>query len=127
MTTDEPIVIGGSQLQALILGATAAVVGVVWRESILGWPLVLVTILGFAGVAVAYRRCVLDDRAVAYRRLGRTVVAPVGAFDARLGHRYLVVRSDAGDRFRIEVPVEIRPEVRIWVESTVRTSDSGSD
>ncbi len=113
-----PIVIGGSHLQALILAATAVVIVVVWRDDVIGWPLPSAIVLFGAAAAIAYRRCVLEATAITYRRLGRTVVAPAGAFRADLGHRYLAVETIGGSSFRIEVPVEIRPNVRDWVEAT---------
>ncbi len=113
-----PIVIGGSHLQALILAASAIVVLVVQRDQALGWPLPVAGVLIGAAAAIAYRRCVLEATAITYRRLGRTVAAPVGSFRADLGHRYLAVETAAGPSFRIEVPVEIRPNVRDWVDAT---------
>ncbi len=113
----EPIVIGGSHLQALIYAVCGAMITIVWRDSVVGWPLAATLALFAYSAEVAYRRCELHVDRLCHRRIGRSITAPVGTFTAELGHRYLSVVTTSGKRFRIEVPVEIRPEVRDWVAS----------
>lgn len=109
--------IGGSHLQALIYAVSGLVIAVVWRDELVGWPLALAAVLMAIAAAVFWRRCALHHDRVVYRRIGRTVSAPVGSFSAELGHRYLRVATRDGSSFRLEVPVEIRPDVRDWVEA----------
>lgn len=111
----EPIVIGGSHLQSLIYAVCGAMITIVWRDSVVGWPLAATLALFAASAAVAYRRCELHHDRLLHRRVGRSLDVPVGSFSADLGHRYLSATTTTGDRFRIEVPVEIRPNVRDWV------------
>ncbi len=117
----EPLIIGGSHLQALIYAVCGAVVAIVWRDEVVGWPLFVSVALFAAAGTVAYRRCELHDTRLTSRRIGQTIDAPVGTFTAELGHRYLTARTADGRRIRIEVPVEIRPNVRDWVSE--RTTD----
>ncbi len=116
----EPIIIGGSHLQSLIYAVCGAMIAIVWRDQVVGWPIAAMLGLFAAAAAVAYRRCELHDDRLSHRRLGRRLVAPVGEFTADLGHRYLSVTTATGARFRIEVPVEIRPDVRDWVAASRR-------
>ncbi len=116
----EPLIIGGSHLQALIYAVCGATVAIVWRDEVVGWPLFVSVALFAAAGTVAYRRCELHDTRLTARRIGQSVDAPVGTFSAELGHRYLTAHTQDGHRIRIEVPVEIRPNVRDWV--TERTT-----
>lgn len=111
----EPLVIGGSHLQSLIYAVCGAMIAIVWRADLLGWPLAATLVLFTMAAAVAYRRCELHRDHLRHRRITGTITAEVGSFEADLGHRYLSVRTARGKRFRIEVPVEIRPDVREWV------------
>ncbi|MEZ5227461.1 MAG: hypothetical protein R2710_12520 [Acidimicrobiales bacterium] len=113
----EPLIIGGSHLQSLIYAVCGAMIAIVWRDSVVGWPMAATLALFVASGAVAYRRCELHDDHLTHRRLGSTISADVGDFEAALGHRYLSVTTRQGRRFRIEVPVEIRPDVRDWAVS----------
>ncbi len=119
----EPIIIGGSHLQALIYAVCGAMIAVVWSDDLLGWPIAIAAVLFVLSAAVAYRRCELHDDHLFHRRIGRSITAPVGDFSAELGHRYLSGTTTQGARFRIEVPVEIRPNVRDWVAE--RSRDPG--
>ena len=116
----EPIVIVGSRLQALIYLVSAGALGVgLWTR--LNWiviPIVLVLVI--LGVDVAAKRVTLTEDSVAVRRAGRTRTASHGDFGAAAGHRYLTIRFNDGARARIEIPVEIRPEVRSWAEANQR-------
>jgi hypothetical protein len=113
----EPIVIGGSQLQALILATVGAVIAVAARSQLVGPAGLAVVVLVVGAVAIAVRRCELHADRVVYRRLGRSIVAGPTPFRAEMGHRYLRITTAEGASFRIEVPVEIRPEVRDWTQS----------
>ncbi len=114
-STAEPLIIGGSHLQALIYAVCGAMITIVWRDTVVGWPLAATLALFAASAAVAYRRCELHPDHLLHRRIGRRITSPTGSFKADLGHRYLSVKTNSGERFRIEVPVEIRPNVRDWV------------
>lgn len=112
----EPLIIVGSRLQALIfaVSAGAIVVGLWDRFGALtllaAIPLVLATAL------TLHRRVELHtDRAEVRHLLKPNRVIDRSAVEATTGHRYLHLTSDAAT-IRIEVPVEIRPEVREWAE-----------
>ncbi len=113
----EPIVIVGSHLQALIYGVSAFAIGWGLFDS-LGWvALVLsVVLLALAGVVLA-RRAVLEHDGLEIRKVRGTRSARNGSFRATTGHRYLTIRFDDGSTSRIEVPVEVRPNVRNWAEA----------
>lgn len=111
----DPLIIGGSHLQALIYAVSGLVIAIVWRDELLGWPIFAAAALAGVAVAVAFRRCTLHADRIVYRRIGKTISAPVGSFSAVLGHRYLSVSTHEGSSFKLEVPVEIRPDVRDWV------------
>lgn len=114
--SNEQLTIVGSQLQALIfaVGAGAVVVGL-WDR--FGWlTLVAAVPLAIAAVLTLHRRVELySDRAVVRHQLRPSRTVPRSDIRASTGHRYL--RIESGEtRIRIEVPVEIRPEVREWAD-----------
>lgn len=113
----DSLVIVGSRLQTLIawISGAALVVGL-WSE--VGWPIILVGVaLAWAGLVIVVRRIDLDTESVSIRTLSGKRTLERERVTATIGHRYLTVQDTDGSRFRIEVPVEIRPDVRSWIES----------
>lgn len=113
-STDAPIIIRGSMLQAIICGACAVGIAVIRRDDLVPVPLLLIIALVIATVVIWWRQWRLYDDHIDIRRIGGSFRANRGAMRAELGHRYLTVYSETGRRARIEVPVEIRPNVRDW-------------
>ena len=110
----EPIVIVGSRLQSLIYAVSAVALGIGLFDSI-GWPVLLLsTALLILSAVVVARRAVLSVDSLELRRITGRVAAPIGTFAAETGHRYLTVSFDDGTSARVEVPVEVRPNVRAW-------------
>ncbi len=110
----EPLVIVGSRLQALIftVGAIAAPLGL-WDR--FGWATLLATgPLALAAALTLHRRVELHaDGATIRHRFRASASIPQPGLRAEAGHRYLTIDSEARS-IRIEIPVEIRPEVRDW-------------
>ena len=114
----EPLIIAGSRLQALIFAVSAgAIVVGLWDRFgpltlVAGLPLLLAT------AVTLHRRVELhSDRAEIRHQLRSKRVIERSGVDASTGHRYLRLRSQAAS-IRIEVPVEIRPEVREWAQGS---------
>lgn len=115
----DPLVIVGSRLQALIfaVGAIAVPLGL-WDR--FGWSTLLATVpLALAAALTLHRRVELHaDRATIRHRFRPTASVPRPELRAEAGHRYLTIdylSIDSAERsIRIEVPVEIRPEVKQW-------------
>lgn len=114
----EPLIIVGSRLQALIFSVSAgAIVVGLWDRFgpltlLAAIPLVLATAL------TLHRRVELHgDRAEVRHLLKPNRVIDRPDAEATTGHRYLHLTSDLAS-IRIEVPVEIRPEVREWAAGT---------
>ena len=118
--TSEPLVIVGSRLQALIFAVGAGAIGVgLWSRF---GPLVLLVVipLAVAAALTLHRRVELHPGHVAVRRrLRPTVLLDRDQLEASTGHRYLRLDGE-GVAMRIEVPVEIRPEVRAWAADPPR-------
>ncbi len=105
----------GSRLQAIAIGAiaAAAVIGLVNTQ-----PLILVPAI-VAGLFAASRlllRVELHLDSVHVRRWRGTTTSARSATAAAMGHRYLELDLPESGSVRIEVPVEIRPNVRAWVD-----------
>lgn len=109
------ITITGSKLQTLIYGWVAIVGLVVLRDT----NLVLAIAIGVAGgvlsFAVARRRVELGDDTVTARSLFHSSAGSRQSVGKEFGHRYLTLTFEGGQTHRIEVPVEVRPNVRDWV------------
>ncbi len=109
-----PLVIVGSRLQAISILAIslALVVGLAADQ-----PWVIAPAL--AGAVFAITRLIfrveLGERDVSVRQWRGTTIIERTAVNAELGHRYLALSGGTLKRMRIEVPVEIRPQVRRWV------------
>jgi len=111
----EPLIIVGSRLQALIFAVSAgAIVVGLWDRFgpltlLVAIPLLLATAL------TLHRRVELHtNRAEVRHQLKPNRVIARDAVEASTGHRYLHLQG-GGASIRIEVPVEIRPEVREWI------------
>lgn len=112
----DPLVIVGSRLQALIFAVAAVAIPLGLWEQLGGATLIAAVPLALAAALTLHRRVELHNDAVLIRRRFRPAETfPRSAVEASAGHRYL--RLDSGSRrLRIEVPVEIRPEVREWAD-----------
>lgn len=116
-TLVEPLVIVGSRLQALILLGVALALVAGAADSLGAARFGLGAALTIGAVAVAIRRVVMEPGTLTIRRLlGTATITPSHA-EVEAGHRYLRVRAEQGLPFRIEVPVEIRPQVRDWASA----------
>lgn len=118
----QPLRIVGSRLQALALLGIAAVLVLARSDELLPWvlPVALACVAWAATIIV--RVAELGPQGVLIRRINGTNKAVVGEYSAYADHRYLKLRFSNGKRARIEVPVEIRPQVRDWAEATSNTS-----
>ena len=112
----DPLVIVGSRLQALIFAVAAVAVPLgLWDR--FGPALLLpAVLLALAAGLTLHRRVELHPDRVSIRHRFRPVaIMTRDEVDASIGHRYL--RLDGPSRrLRIEIPVEIRPDVRSWVD-----------
>ncbi len=110
------ITITGSKLQTLIYGWAAIVGLVVLRDT----NLVLAIAFGIVGaalsLAVALRRVELGDDTVTARSILGSSEGARHTVVKEFGHRYLKLSFEGGRTHRIEVPVEVRPNVRDWVD-----------
>ncbi len=106
----------GSRLQALILASIAVALPVGVRE---WWTAPVAVALAAWALAIVVRRVDLGPDSVRHRRLvlGTAQSTRTDAA-AQCGHRYLELRIPGARPGRIEVPVEIRPQVRAWAEVT---------
>lgn len=112
----EPLIIVGSRLQALIFVVSAGAIVVGFWDRIGPITLIAAIPLLLATALTLHRRVELHpDRAEVRHRLKPNRVIERPALNATAGHRYLSLQSDLAT-IRIEVPVEIRPEVREWTE-----------
>ncbi len=112
----EPLIIVGSRLQALIFAVSAGAIIVGFWDRIGPLTLVAAVPLLLATAITLHRRVELHpDRAEVRHKLKPNRVVDRSALDATSGHRYLRLQSEPAT-IRIEVPVEIRPEVREWTE-----------
>lgn len=111
------LTIVGSRLQTLALVAIGLALVVSQSDSLLVVaPICALCFLWAATIAVRLAKLGADG--VSIRRIHGTKIAAVGHYEAYSDHRYLLLRFDDGSRARIEVPVEIRPQVRDWAEAT---------
>ncbi len=115
--SDQELIIVGSRLQALSLSTIAVALLITQRDELLPWALPLAAVLGAWALTISFRRAVLGAQGVWLRRIHSTIQAQTGEFSAYADHRYLLLRFGSGKRARIEVPVEIRPQVRTWAEA----------
>lgn len=112
----EPLIIVGSRLQALIFAVSAGAIVVGLWERFGALTLAAALPLLIATALTLHRRVELHrDRAEVRHLLRPNQRVGRDALEATAGHRYLHLRSDHVS-IRIEVPVEIRPEVREWTE-----------
>jgi len=112
--TTEPLIIVGSRLQALIFAVAAVALPLgLWDQ--IGWATLLVSApLALAAALTMHRRVELHtDHAFIRHQFRPAKTIPRGEIEASTGHRYLRLDGQGG-RLRVEVPVEIRPEVRNW-------------
>lgn len=112
----EPLIIVGSRLQALIFAVSAGAIVVGFWDRFGAATLLAAIPLMAATALTLHRRVELHSDRVELRhhlRPNRTIGR--NQLEATAGHRYLRLNSQAGS-IRIEVPVEIRPEVRNWTE-----------
>lgn len=115
---EESLVIVGSRLQALIFAIAAVGIPVGLWDQLRAATLLAAVPLAVAAALTLHRRVELRPDSVTIRhRFRPAITLATSEVEASTGHRYL--RLDAGSRrLRIEVPVEIRPEVRAWADST---------
>lgn len=116
------IVINGSRLQALIYSWAGVVALVVLRNTswLLGFTC---AVLGVGlGLSVALRRVELGRDTVTARSILGSTTDTRSSVDCVLGHRYLSLRFANNKTHRIEVPVEVRPNVRDWVAGGAPTN-----
>lgn len=112
----EPLIIVGSRLQALIFAVSAGAIVIGLWDRFGAATLVPAAALLLATAFTLHRKVELHaDRAEVRHLLKPNQRIERGAVEASAGHRYLRLRSDAAS-IRIEVPVEIRPEVREWAD-----------
>lgn len=113
---NEPLIIVGSRLQALIFSVSAAAIVVGLWDRFSALTLLAAVPLLVATAFTLHRRVELhSDRAEVRHQLRSNQRINRDNVDATTGHRYLRLQSDSAS-IRIEVPVEIRPEVREWAE-----------
>lgn len=113
---DEPLVIVGSRLQALIFAVAAIGIPIGLWERFGPWTLLVAVPSAVAAGATLHRRVELHpDAAVVRHRFLPSTTVPMSDIDASAGHRYLRLNGRSR-RIRIEVPVEIRPDVRAWTK-----------
>ena len=113
---DEPLIIVGSRLQALTFAVSAGAIIVGLWDRFGAFTLAAVVPLLLATAVTLHRRVELHtDRAEIRHHLRPNQRVERDAVEATAGHRYLHLRGGAAS-IRIEVPVEIRPEVREWTE-----------
>jgi len=112
----EPLIIVGSRLQALIFAVSAGAIIVGFWDRIGPLTLIAAIPLLLATAITLHRRVELhSDRAEIRHQLKANQIVHRSALAATAGHRYLRLQSELAN-IRIEVPVEIRPEVRAWTE-----------
>lgn len=113
MSQSELLVIVGSRLQAISAAAIAlaAVIALVDTQPIVVVPAVAATL--FAGSRMLLR-VELDADHVRVRRWRGSATVARPDVTSSFGHRYLDLDFPSHPSVRIEVPVEIRPQVRIW-------------
>ena len=112
----EPLIIVGSRLQALIFAVSAGAIVIGFWERIGPLTLIAAIPLLLATALTLHRKVELHpDRAEVRHQLKPNRVVDRSTIDATAGHRYLRLQSEP-TTIRIEVPVEIRPEVREWAE-----------
>lgn len=112
----ETLTIVGSRLQALSLASIAVALLVAKRSDLLPWILPFALLCLAWAITIISRHAILSPAGVRIRRIHGTKEALKGDFEAYADHRYLLLRFSDGSRARIEVPVEIRPNVRTWAE-----------
>ncbi len=118
-----PLKIVGSRLQTLSLLTIGVTILVSQSSEMLPWALPLaLAFFAFAAV-IGVRLATLSVDGVSIRRITGTRQASIEDFEAYADHRHLRMKFADGGRARIEVPVEIRPQVREWAEA-VRTRTS---
>lgn len=112
------ITITGSKLQALIYGWAGIVGLLVLRDTNVALALVVCVAGVGLGAAVALRRVELGPDRVTARSIFGSSEGTRDTVTKELGHRYLKLSFASGKTHRIEVPVEIRPNVRDWAAGT---------
>lgn len=117
MSRSEPLVIVGSRLQAIAVAsvAIAVVVGLVDTQPLVVIPAIAAGLFAFARLLLKVE---LHPDYVAIRRWRGASKSLRSETIAALGHRYLELQTPQAGTVRIEVPVEIRPNVRDWVDAT---------
>ncbi len=118
--TDEPLVIVGSRLQAITTFAIAVAIGVALVPNQPLWALACIGLCVFAASRMVLRLALFPDRAE-WRTWRGERRAPRGELSVDLGHRYVDLRRGS-DHIKIEVPVEVRPNVRSWVDGPMSLS-----
>ncbi len=105
----------GSRLQAITASAIALAIAValVGDEPI--WVVPCIVLWLFAVSRMMMRTELHTDRA-SWRTWRGSRSAQRAELSADMGHRYLQLAAPTG-RIKIEVPVEIRPNVRDWVDA----------
>ncbi len=119
-----PLVIVGSRLQSIAAVAIAAAIAIALVPEQPAWAVASVGLTIFA-VSRAIMRLELDVDAVSWRTWRGSVEAPRSGLELDMGHRYIRVGTSDRQHIKIEVPVEIRPNVREWVEGS-QSGSSGS-
>ncbi len=114
----------GSRLQTLILVVAGVIVGVAGWTAAPAAATVAAAVLLLAAEVVWLRRVELGADGVVLRRARGTVRRERGRFTASVGHRYLTLEPDGAASMRIEVPVEVRPDVAAWVARAGSSDDA---
>lgn len=118
MTSTPPVVLVGNRILGIV-ALTVAGVALLPAAAPLGpGRVVLAVAAAAAGVAIVLRRVELHPDAVRWRTLARTRSCPRSHLtEVGLDHRFLRFRPSGRPTVRIEVPAELRPEVRDWAEA----------
>ncbi len=131
--TFQPLKIVGSRLQTLSLLTIGTTILVSQSSEMLPWALPLALVFFAFAAVIGVRLATLSVDGVSIRRVTGTRQASIGDFEAYADHRHLRLKFADGGRARIEVPVELRPQVRDWAEaanaarSTVTSTSAASD
>ncbi len=124
----QPLKIVGSRLQTLSLLGIGVAVLIGRSGELLPWAIPLALVFFASAAIIGARLARLSKTGVSIRRVTGTRQASIGDFEAYADHRHLRLKFADGKRARIEVPVEIRPQVRDWAEAAnvARSTDTST-
>jgi hypothetical protein len=122
----QPVVLVGNRMLGIMALAAAAVALLPAAERFGGARLVVAALAAAVGVGLLVRRVELHPGEVRWRTLARRrSCARAELTGVSRDHRFLRFRPPSRPSVRIEVPAELRPEVRTWVDGS--SSSSGSN